>query len=234
MFQVVTSTNALCTTGGSTTSFEDGTAISSYWFLPEPTKGAAISAAPGAIVRLYAAYFSPHGPAGEWRQTQERQLSVIDQDTPFESIRIPIQKDVEAVFGRRSGGSIEMYKVPQKISQVFLVCDDDNNSNSNNKCCDNKTILLLKAGYQGAYCAAIAVGAQKLFLTVPISQAATAAAFEEIVAAHKEFVLDGPGKNSIREVHVVVSTLDTQPLTKFVAALTKTRIPYKNNEGQLK
>lgn len=233
MFQVVTSANALCTTSESAP-FNEGTAISSYGLLPEPTRGAAISAIPGAIMRLYAAHFSPQRPAAEWRQTQQHQLSAVSGSQgipPLEDVRIPVQKDVEAVFGRRSGGSIEVYRdAPQKVSQVFLVWDDSNGSSN---AADEKGRVMLRAGYQGAYCAAIATGAEKLFLTVPTSQAAAAAAFEEIMAAHKEFAL-GERRNSIREVHVIVSTLDTQALLDFIAVLTKSQIPYKHNERQLK
>lgn len=237
MFQVIASPNALCMTSSSAP-FDEAAAISSYGLLPEPARGAAISAVPGAIVRLYAAYYSPRSsPAAEWRQTQQRQLSATpdastsDPEALLANIRVPIQKDVEAVFGRRCGGSVEMFRAPQKVSQVFLVCGEGEGEGEGDN--GGSKATLLRAGYQGAYCAAIAAGAQKLFLTVPAAQPAAAKALEEIVEAHKEFAL-GAGRNSIREVHVVVSTLDTQALLEFVTALTKSRIPYKHNEGQLK
>ena len=282
MFQVAGNASALCVSDRAA-SFEEGTAISTYGLLPEPTRGAAISALPGAIVRLYAAYFSPQRPAQEWRQTAQQHLSALPQqqttvtatttattangagaesDNSEEAllgrVRVPIQKDVEAVFGRHvkssttatttnnnnnnnsnsasgssgDGMALEMYRSPQKISQVFFVTATDN-SGGDAQIARPLLPLLFRAAYQGAYCAAIATGAQKLFLTVP-DAAATPLALEEIVAAHKAFAMSGPTQHSLAEVHVVLPTTpDVQALSAFAVALNNAQIPFRHNEGQL-
>ena len=167
-------------------------------YLEDKTQGpmASISAAPAAISRVYCMFHNENDPS-TWSQSSESQISMVsrlndyyttsngyvvnyggeksfaekDLDKLCQKVRIGIQYQVDAIFGKRVSGKMDKVKKPVCINQVFCAAmnEGQGESGSQNKELDAgelKMRLLQRACYQGTYLSAICMKSKKLFLTL--------------------------------------------------------------------
>lgn len=154
---------------------------------------AAISAAPGTVLRHYFMYHDNNTTPQQWRQTKDKQVNLLDQTgiavkngyVQFEStdfnalatdlvgkIKVAYHRDVQVTFGQnflKTGTHAVVKDQSQIIDQVYTAAVDFGKDNAQFK--NNKQALLvaqavLDAAYEGTIRAAYAHGKKKVFLTL--------------------------------------------------------------------
>lgn len=201
---------------------------------------ASISAGPAAIARVFVPFYplGPGKKPREWQQTRTRQLNFLDELSDYYHVengyvingprqkpvpedpkaaealvgkaRVLIHADVDAVFGRRGCGTLEVLEAPVKISQVF--CSSMNmaqgptgTNNAKLPGAAAKARLLLRAAYLGTYFAAIDRGCTKLYLTLiggGVFGNKVRDIFDVIADTHKKVALNKKYNSCIKEVHL--------------------------------
>ena len=144
---------------------------------------AACASAPiSSITRIHAPFFNPETPAQTWGQTIDRQIELLghplvsphfpvengklifhgiepkkyNEEKLFPQIRIGLHKRVRAYFGHRHPPFMEKSVHPPCIDQVFVSALNQNALLPYPEHIGPKTIILLRAAYQGTYlCAAL-------------------------------------------------------------------------------
>lgn len=223
-----------------------------------------MSAGPGSIMRVYGMYCDKKIPPNEWMQTKGRSISMVGDlkdyytvcngyimnngsemslseskiDELVNRIRIGIQQDVDVVFGKRVGFSMEVNSPRHRVSQVFCAAmnlsqGESGRRNASLKYCREKTVLMLRASYIGAYLSAVVLKCNKLFLTF-VGGGAFGNSFEmiinELIYAHKLIAL-GPLNKTVAEVHLSIFSQGSVFANNLFEKLTENGIKFVSNEG---